>query len=73
MPRVKVRVAGSGGIMGSTQKDALSVDLWIQEVMHMHGATQGCSIMYGTQICKKKNTYTGILYSGGAAQRSLVH
>lgn len=71
MPRVKVRVAGSGGVMGSTQKDAIHVDFWIQEFMHMHAATQGCSDM--AYKCTKTKKYTDMLYSDGAAQGSLVH
>lgn len=58
--------------MGSTQKDAISVDLWNQEFMHMHGATQSCSTCMPHTFAKTK-IYTNSRYLDGAAQRSLVH
>lgn len=51
MPGVKVRVAGSGGVMGSTQKDAISADLLIQEFMRMHGAPEATF----ANICKNND------------------
>lgn len=51
--------------MGSTQKDqkdAITVDRWIQEFMHMHGATQGCSIyVWHTNMQKQIHIQTSFI------------